>query len=479
MVLLREDVISVGIDIGTSTTQLIFSRLTIENRASAYTVPRVEIVNKEVIYSSDIYFTPLLSSTEIDAEGVSEIIRNEYKKAGMTFDQVTTGAVIITGETARKQNANLVLNRLSDLAGDFVVATAGPDLESVLSGRGAGADHLSEENRNTVANLDIGGGTTNISVFQKGSLYAVTCLDVGGRLIKVEKGKIIYIYSKLEELAKQNGIEIKVGDNADEIKLRKICNLMANQIKKALHLSGNEVEMSVLYTNEGKALPEELKIDAVTFSGGVAGYVYEPEENDLFRYGDVGVLLGQEINRCGILENVLCYRGEETIRATVVGAGSHTTEVSGSTIFYQKEKLPIKNIPILRLADADEETPDLISQAILRQMPIYQSEEKPQPVAILLKGNRYASFSSIQKLADAMISATELIQKKGLPLIVMLESDIGKALGNAMHIKLQGKADVICIDGIKAQNGDYVDLGEPVGGGHVLPVVIKTLIFNS
>ena len=49
-----------------------------------------------------------------------------------------TGAVIITGETARKENANEVLEALSDLAGDFVVATAGPDLESILAARGAG-----------------------------------------------------------------------------------------------------------------------------------------------------------------------------------------------------------------------------------------------------------------------------------------------------------------------------------------------------
>ena len=131
-------ILSVGIDIGTSTTQLIFSRLTIENRASSYTVPRIDIVDKEVIYRSKIYFTPLRSATEIDAEAVKRIVREEYQAAGMTPEMLRTGAVIITGETARKENANEVLEALSDLAGDFVVATAGPDLESVLSARGAG-----------------------------------------------------------------------------------------------------------------------------------------------------------------------------------------------------------------------------------------------------------------------------------------------------------------------------------------------------
>ena len=79
---MQETILSVGIDIGTSTTQLIFSRLTIENLASNYTVPRISIVNKEVFYRSGIYFTPLKSQTEIDAAKVKEIIRREYEKAG-------------------------------------------------------------------------------------------------------------------------------------------------------------------------------------------------------------------------------------------------------------------------------------------------------------------------------------------------------------------------------------------------------------
>ena len=223
---MHEVILSVGIDIGTSTTQLIFSRLTIENRASSYTVPRIQIVEKEVIYRSLIYFTPLKSSTEIDAEAVKKIVRDEYKAAGMTPEDVKTGAVIITGETARKQNANDVLEALSDLAGDFVVATAGPDLESVLSARGAGTDKLSHEHRTTVANLDVGGGTTNIAVYEKGTLRGVCCLDIGGRLIKVDGGRITYLFPKIQALAKAHGISLSVGDPAEEQKLRKVCDLI-------------------------------------------------------------------------------------------------------------------------------------------------------------------------------------------------------------------------------------------------------------
>ena len=207
---MQEIIFSVGIDIGTSTTQLIFSRLTIENEATSYVVPRINIVKKEVIYRSDIYFTPLLSATEIDMEKVKQIIRKEYEKAGMKPEDLTTGAVIITGETARKQNASIVLEALSEMAGDFVVATAGPDLESVLSAKGAGADAISKKDRIVVANLDVGGGTTNIAFFNVGELKGTSCLDIGGRLIKVEHGKISYIFRGIKELAETNGIFLNV-----------------------------------------------------------------------------------------------------------------------------------------------------------------------------------------------------------------------------------------------------------------------------
>lgn len=484
---MKEVVNSVGIDIGTSTTQLIFSKLTIENRVAGYMVPKVEIVKKEVVYSSDIYFTPLLSNTEIDGEKVSEIVRLEYQKAKMKPKDVSTGAVIITGDTARKQNANSVLNSLSDLSGDFVVATAGPDLESVLSGRGAGADTFSKENRNTVANLDVGGGTTNIAVFRKGNLCGVTCLDIGGRLIKIEDEKISYIYSKIQELAKLNKIEINVGDKVEIKKLKKICDLMAQELNASLHLAVESQYHRSLYTNKGNGLDSEINISAITLSGGVANFVYEPTNEDVFRYGDVGILLGESIAKSGLLDCVECYRSEETIRATVVGAGTHTTEISGSTIFYKKEQLPIKNIPVLKLSQMDEEMPSLVGEVIKGQLPIYQTEGENEPVAIALEGYTYHEFQKIQELADAIIDGTdsEIIEgadfeiKEKPPLIIVLEADIGKALGNALYMKLKRKRDIICIDSVRSKSGDYIDIGEPVGGGHVLPVVVKTLIFNS
>ena len=136
---MTEEILSVGIDIGTSTLQLIFSKIYIENRGSSFTVPQIKIIGKEVIYRSEIYETPLISETVIDTKNVKKIIENEYKKANIKYEDVSTGAVIITGDTARKENAKEVLETLSGMAGDFVVATAGPDLESIIAGKGSGA----------------------------------------------------------------------------------------------------------------------------------------------------------------------------------------------------------------------------------------------------------------------------------------------------------------------------------------------------
>ena len=144
---MKEQLLSVGIDIGTSTTQLVLSKLTLFNRANPFSIPRIEIADKEVVYRSQIHFTPLLDERTIDAQGVRDIVEAEYRSSGYDKAQVQTGAVIITGETARKENARQVLDSLAGFAGDFVVATAGPDLESILAARGAGVDEYSREHR--------------------------------------------------------------------------------------------------------------------------------------------------------------------------------------------------------------------------------------------------------------------------------------------------------------------------------------------
>ena len=477
---MREVILSVGIDIGTSTTQLVFSNITIENTASNFSVPRIKIVDKNIIYRSEIYFTPLITQTKIDKDKVREIIEGEYKNAGVKPSDVETGAVIITGETARKENANEVLQSLSGFAGDFVVATAGPDLESIIAGRGAGADKISDEENAYVVNIDIGGGTSNLALFKNGELVDTGCLDIGGRLIKIDKDtkKIYYIYPKIKKLAQSIGVNIEVGDIAEIDKIRKIASAMAEILEEAVCIKQRSSMYDDIQTNKG--LKDGYNIEYITFSGGVADYIYNEDYSDPFRFGDMGVVLGEEIKNSNLAKKLKVRTAIETIRATVVGAGSHTTDISGSTITYTSDVFPIKNLPILKLSKEDEDGGfESIERAINEKLKWFNLENESQRVAVALKGIKNPSFDEVQKLSKSLINGmTELLEKE-YPIFVIVENDIAKVLGQTMYIQLGKKKNVVCIDSIKVENGDYIDIGKPLINGKVVPVVIKTLVFNS
>lgn len=477
---MREELLSVGIDIGTSTTQLIFSKLIVENTASNFSVPRISIVDKKIIYKSNVYFTPLVSNNEINGAQIKEIVEKEYKKANISKEDIHTGAVIITGETARKENANDVLHTLSGFAGDFVVATAGPDLESIISGKGAGAHIYSKEHSTNVVNIDIGGGTSNLAYFKRGEVFDTGCLDIGGRLIKIDKisKKITYISPKIEKIIKDNNLNLYVGTIATIENTKPVIDIMVDLLMQSIGIIPQTELFDFIVTNKNIKLDEEIK--NVSFSGGVADYIYyDGEINDYFEYGDLGILLGQAIKNCEHLKNVNLVKSVETIRATVVGAGSHTTEVSGSTITYTSEMFPIKNLPVLKLSlDEEVGTSKEISESIKNKLNWFKLENDLQKVAIAITGKKNPTFSDIQEYAKGFVEGMAEIIEKELPFIVIVENDMAKVLGQAIYALLNYERDIVCLDSVKVENGDYIDIGKPIAEGKVLPVVIKTLVFN-
>ncbi|MBO2526954.1 MAG: ethanolamine ammonia-lyase [Clostridiales bacterium] len=456
-----EQLLSVGIDIGTTTTQLVFSRLTVQNEGTPFSVPHFAITEKEILYSSKIHFTPLLSDTVIVTAGVAQIVVPEHAAAGMAKADVQIGAVFITGGTARKENAAEVLSTLSGYAGDFVVATAGPALESVLAGKGSGAQSYSEAHQCAVLNFDIGGGTTNLALFDCGRLIDTGCLNVGGRLMKVKPdGTVTYLSPVLQPY-----FHFVIGQQLAPQELEAVTGFLVSVLEKAV---------------SGQAVPDGFLTDkAITvrgnplfsFSGGVADLI-DDTTREPFAYGDLGVLLGK-----AIFASSLCgkqfLRAKETIRATVIGAGSHTTELSGSTILYDRVEFPLKNLPVATLAPGEEfEDSAIVAEKIRRRSALFSADGSPSVLG--LQGRANPKFSELCKLADGVALGLEPSAQAGNPLIIAVEADMGKALGQALRMLLP-EVPLICLDGVHLPEGSYLDIGSPVASGQVLPVVVKTL----
>ena len=475
---MHDELLSVGIDIGTSTTQVIFSKITIKDMSSGFSVPRVEITGKEVLYRGDIRITPLLSPTEIDMGGVRDIVQADYKAFGVRPDDVKTGAVVITGETARKRNANEVLKHLSEFAGDFVVATAGPDLEAIIAARGAGADVYSSAHSTTAANYDVGGGTSNFAMFRGGSLVCTGCLDIGGRLVRVEGGRVAYIADNIASLCGDSGIRLSLGDRADEALLSDLARVMTEMLEMSLGLREKSKFYPRILTG-GRDFVIPSPIINICFSGGVADHIYS-DASDMtpFIHGDIGVFLGRAIRESRALSRLNRFVPNETIRATVVGAGSHITEISGSTIDFDEELLPIKNLPILKLAPEDERDTESIREAISSKLNWFNLEgDETQGAAISITGKKSPSFLEVQEIARAILSGASKMLEAGHPLVVVSENDMAKALGNTLRTCMTRRSPLVSIDSVIVNNGDYIDIGRPIASGSVLPVIVKTLLF--
>jgi ethanolamine utilization protein EutA len=478
-VFVAETVLSVGIDIGTSTTKLVFSALEIENTAGAASVPRVSVVDKRIVYRSGIHFTPLLSATVIDAEGVRRIVESEYRAAGMERAAISAGAIIITGETARKENAESLLRSMEGLAGDFVVATAGSDLESILAGKGSGAAAYSKKERTSVANFDIGGGTTNVAIFRDGEVTDTTCLEIGGRLVRLDPAtrRIEYIAKGLLPVIDSLGLSLAEGRSASVDDLERLAKRMAAFFDELMGLAPR----TPLF--EGRLTAHDFRgadraVKNVAFSGGVADGIAGVPDGGPFVYGDIGILLGQAVKWTELFRTIRVIPAEETIRATVVGAGIHSLEISGSTIGFSDESVfPLKNIPILKLTEEDERNG--FGAALSEKVHWFKdSSGRQRTVAVSFHGRKNPSFDEVQSVTEELLSGLGEYLTHSDKLILVVENDMAKALGYALRSRLDDGIKVVSIDGIKVDNGDYIDIGKPLAKGRVLPVVIKTLVFE-
>ena len=452
--------LSVGLDVGTTTTQLVVSELTVENQSGAFSVPELAITGRKVLYQSPVHFTPLVDNAHVDGGAIRAIVEREYQNAGIHREQVDTGAVIITGETSRKENARAVLEALSDYAGDFVVATAGPELESLLAAKGAGAVEYSAQSGKTVLHMDIGGGTSNLALIEDGAVSRTGCLNVGGRLIKLDaQRRVTYVSPELEGLT-----ALAVGRQAHPEAIEKLAQLLAEALEMAAGLREATPLLQKLLTKEVAApwLPPSEPV-TVSFSGGVADCIYQDQPSG--SYGDIGPELGRAIRRSRLCRGDH-MQGSHTIRATVIGAGCHSAQLSGSTVYYKNIDFPLKNLPVIALS------PTQLKSDLRRLLPERMAAMDTDRALIALPGLEAADHRHIAALAQRL--AQELPPG---PVYLCLEQDMAKALGQALALRLAPDRPVLCLDRLRLENSSYLDVGEPTGPA--LPVVIKTLILSA
>jgi len=236
---------------------------------------------------------------------------------------------------------------------------------------------------------------------------------------------------------------------------------MAEVLYESVTMKMNK-SLELVVSKKGKLLKKDTPIEMVSFSGGVSDYIYfNEDEKDSYKYGDIGVLLGRAIKKRFDESHLLVMVPEETIMATVVGAGTQTMDISGSTITFTGNLFPIKNVPIVALTPEEEKSEDL--KSILRKkLSWYTLEDDKQWIAVFLKGQKNMAYSKVQSLAVLLTEVLEEHYKENEPFLILIEEDLAKVLGQSILLQLKKKRDVICIDGIRVMGGDYIDIGKPI-----------------
>jgi ethanolamine utilization protein EutA len=473
--------LSVGIDIGTTTTQIIFSRLSLADVARPGQIPRMAITNREVLYESPIVFTPLIGQDAVDASRLNELLRREYAAARVDPAQVETGAIIITGETAKKKNADEILRAFSGLAGEFVVSVAGPHVESMISGRGSGAAQYSQAHYNTVTNLDIGGGSANSATFRSGNLIATAAMNYGGRIMEISHtaGTIRNLASPARHILADLGIRLEFGDRPSLADLRAFTRRMADLTVELVEGTTSPLAQKIYLTPPS---PVSGKGSLLMFSGGIGYYYYHPIQlnslEDVTIHDDVGPLLAESLRLHPALSAYEIRPPAETLRATVLGASTQTVTLSGSTIWTEADILPLRNVPVIRLslpgmnADLSAEG---IAQAAAQAVTRWDIDPLSDNFAIALDLQRKLDYVALLQIATGLSVFSRSLPPER-PLIVITGRDYAQALGQTIK-GLSPSRSLLVVDQVGLMEGDYIDLGTPLMDGRVVPLSVKTLVF--
>ncbi len=465
---------SVGVDIGSSTSHLLFSRLELERQDGRYVT-----VERAVLFESEILFTPYADATTIDRDALERFIRRQYAAAGLRREDVATGALILTGVALLRENARAIADLFADEAGRFVAVSAGDNLEATMAAHGSGAIERSADSDRIILNVDVGGGTTKLAVCQGGKLREVAAIDVGARLVVVDEGgAIVRLEPAARAIGQAIGLDLALGARLQPDQLRALADYMADQVVAAIGSGGGVNPAPALQRTP--PLAHRGAYDGVSFSGGVSEFVYGREPST---FGDLGHLLGAALSTRLARNGIAPLEPAAGIRATVVGASQYTIQVSGSTIYVAPlDVLPLRNVPVvapdLPLHEADLD-PASVRDAIARALERFDLTDGDVPVGLAFTWAGSATYRRIQAFCAGVLDAMQAHLARGQPLVLVCDGDVGGLLGLHFHDDLGLAIPVVSIDGVELRDFDFVDVGALLPASGAAPVVIKSLVFPT
>jgi ethanolamine utilization protein EutA len=467
-------ILSVGVDIGSSTSHLVFSRIVLERLDSRYVV-----TERETFYQSDILLTPYASEDTIDAHALGAFLEKQYENALIDPDEIDAGALILTGVAVRRSNARRIGELFARQAGKLVAVSAGDNLETVMAAYGSGAVARSIRDGAPVMNVDVGGGTSKIAVCRDGAVVAITAVDVGARLVCTDAGGRI---TRLEEagrrFGKDIGLTLELGGELSPPDAKRLAARMADSLFEAMQGGTPQIGATGLLRLD--ALAYTGTVDAVTFSGGVSEFVYGWESG---HFGDLGGLLAAEIRDRVAASGIRLQPPAQGIRATVIGASQYTTQVSGSTIFVSPlDALPLRNLPVIApdfALDGDTIDSAAVASAIQTALRLLDLADSETPVAIFVPWRGSATFLRLDAFCRGIAAGLSGFLARGLPVVLAGDGDVGGLLGIHFREEMKLPNSVISIDGLELKAFDFIDIGAMLESSGAVPVVIKSLIFPA
>jgi ethanolamine utilization protein EutA len=471
---------SVGIDIGSAGTQVVFSKVHLRRLGEEMT-SRYYVVARETLFRSPIALTPYQSEERIDDVKLRGIIADAYMSASLGPKDIDTGVVILTGEALRRENAQAIAGLLAEQGGDFVTATAGHHMEAMLAGYGSGAARVSSDQGKRILNIDIGGGTTKLALVDNGRVIATAAIHIGGRLQVVDDaGRIVRLDPAGQHHAAQAGFRWSKGDRAEPAALDKVAEYMADALIAAIRMRPLPPPLAALYLTE--PIAELGRVDGIMLSGGVGEYVYRREDRD---FGDLGRRLGLALRRrldAGALPWPL-LPAHECIRATALGASEYSVQLSGntSTITDPGALLPRRNLQVLQPPYVCEETidPDALAAAIRNHFTAFDLVDGEAEVALALRWQGAPSHERIHAFAQGIVRGMPNAIARKKPLYIMLDGDVAQTLGAILREELGVASEILAIDGVVLWDFDYIDLGRIRLPSMTVPVTIKSLVFSE